>query len=154
MAKGELTRFWNKVSVGGGRECWVWVGGKDSSGYGSFRSKFGVVRASRFSFALAYGYWPEVARHTCDNPACVNPAHLIAGTHQDNVADRVQRGRSAAGSTNGRSVLTDFEVSTLRTDGATSTNELAATLGVNATTICDVRKQKSWKSGGYFRDGR
>jgi hypothetical protein len=69
------------------------------------------------------------------------------------VADRVQRGRSAAGSTNGRSVLTDFEVSTLRTDAATSTKELAASLGVNATTICDVRKEKSWKAGGYFHDG-
>lgn len=34
-----------------------------------------------------------VVRHTCDNPKCINPAHLLIGTVADNVADMDQRGR-------------------------------------------------------------
>lgn len=42
------------------------------------------------------GVIPEgfVVRHTCDNPKCLNPDHLIVGTVDDNVSDRVERLRT------------------------------------------------------------
>lgn len=46
----------------------------------------------------ATGEWPEVVRHTCDNPRCINPAHLVGGTQKDNVADMYSRGRNKHGS--------------------------------------------------------
>ena len=48
---------------------------------------------------MAHGYVPEVVRHACDNPPCCNPLHLLGGTHADNVADKVRRGRVPRGET-------------------------------------------------------
>lgn len=45
-------------------------------------------------FELVNGYYPEIVRHTCDTPLCINPDHLVEGSPLDNVSDRVQRGRS------------------------------------------------------------
>jgi hypothetical protein len=94
-------RFWPKVQVGGPDECWEWQAGK-SHGYGAFgiggRSG-GHTTAHRFSYELANGPVPEgmFVCHHCDNPPCVNPAHLYAGTSKDNVRDMVTRGRAKGG---------------------------------------------------------
>jgi hypothetical protein len=87
-------RFWLKVDTSG--ECWEWQAARDSSGYGRFRAPKGAVFAHRFSHELHNG--PIVGDgwvlHSCDNPPCVNPAHLREGTVADNVRDMLQRGRA------------------------------------------------------------
>jgi hypothetical protein len=66
---------------------------------------------SRFVYGLLKGNTKGlVVRHTCDNPLCINPDHLLIGTHNDNVQDKVNRGRQAKGTHNGRSKLTEPEV--------------------------------------------
>lgn len=69
-------------------------------------------------FFEATGEWPEVVRHKCDNPRCIQLSHLEAGSAADNMQDMHTRGRAGDcrnfGSTNGRAVLSDEDVRTIR----------------------------------------
>lgn len=81
--------------------CWVWTGYRDPAGYGVIkRVPLGRKRAHRLAYA-AFNGSPVglLVRHTCDNPSCVNPKHLLLGTNADNIRDRVLRGRSKGGRT-------------------------------------------------------
>lgn len=98
-------RFWSKIDVRGPDDCWEWRGARSAEDYGRFRMPVdapgheGKVRgAHRVAFWLHTGWWPEdaVVRHGCDNPPCVNPAHLTTGTHADNARDKLERGRQPA----------------------------------------------------------
>ena len=88
-------RFWDKV-VRRRSGCWEWIGTRNrKGGYG--RLKFGgkMAMAHRVAKELATGIAPGdlCVLHHCDNPPCVNPAHLYFGTRADNARDCVSRGR-------------------------------------------------------------
>jgi len=87
----------------------------------------------------------HMVRHTCDNPACINPSHLLAGTHQDNVDDKVRRGRQPRGESSGRAKLTESQVREIRKLANPSPTLLGRKYGVSDTTIIDIRKGKIWK---------
>jgi hypothetical protein len=76
--------------------CWIWLGAGDR--YGSLWAGGRIQRAHRVLFELAGGSIPEGRElmHTCDVGVCVNPSHLVVGTHLDNMADMVRKGRSRA----------------------------------------------------------
>lgn len=82
-----------KLAAQGG--CLEWHGMKSAQGYGLIKFEGRVQRAHRLAYELHVGPIPTgmVIRHTCDNPACINPAHLIPGTQLENVADMFERGR-------------------------------------------------------------
>lgn len=77
--------------------CTLWAGRVGTHGYGVTQHEGQQVLAHRLAFFEANGYWPEVCRHTCDTPLCIDPAHLVDGTQADNVQDMMQRGRHGRG---------------------------------------------------------
>lgn len=82
--------------------CWVWIGARSPAGYGRIRiaSRDGAVGrqiyAHRWSYEHHTGPIPVglLVMHACDNPPCVNPAHLSVGTHRDNAQDMLRKGRA------------------------------------------------------------
>jgi hypothetical protein len=86
--------FWANVVRSGPNECWLWIGTNAGRGYGRLRWKQNRI-ATHVALELA-GRPPrsgQMVCHTCDNPPCVNPAHLYAGSAGDNTRDMVTRGR-------------------------------------------------------------
>lgn len=133
-------------------KCWLWKGGKAAksrstgTNYGSYKGKL----AHRISYETYNGVLQkgDVVRHSCDNPICVNPNHLIKGTQKDNVADMAWRRRSTHGERNHHAVLTKSKVTAILAYSAQgrSGKELANAFGVSQQTICDITKRRSWKN--------
>lgn len=134
---------------GGPSACWEWLGWRDGCGYGKMTANGKRRGAHRIAFELEHGVSLDsetIIRHTCDNPACCNPAHLVAGTVADNVADRNARQRQAKGERNGRAKLTREDVIRIRADVSAGVpkNRLAKAFGVHPVTIDDLVRRKNW----------
>ena len=96
-----VTRFWSKIDVRAAGECWEWSGERlTGRGYGRFNIYPGGKRTSflahRYVLPLIGRNIPEghVVMHSCDNPPCVNPAHLSTGTQAENLRDMEAKGRA------------------------------------------------------------
>lgn len=96
---GRSERFWSKVDRSGGPDaCWKWIGNIDKGGYGKFsvgpKGADKWLRAHRFAYEMSNPPLGDLlACHRCDNPSCVNPAHIFAGTNLDNIRDCISKGR-------------------------------------------------------------
>ena len=96
-------------------DCKLWTKGKSHNGYGLTSRNNKTYRAHRLAYCDYHGIEHiaikgKVVRHTCDTPLCVNPDHLVLGTHKENMLDMTQRGRSAKGLNNGAGKLTPDQV--------------------------------------------
>lgn len=128
-------------------------GFKDSRGYGKVCRKVGgrvIQGAHQYAFYKANGFIPPVVRHVCDNPACVNPEHLVAGTQADNVRDRDERGRTALGSKSGAAKLTEPMVAAARALYIPGSREfgaraLARRFGVDHRSMGRALNGETWK---------
>lgn len=99
-------RFWRHVEIAGEDDCWAWTGGRQGKGYGQFWLSHGQpLGAHRYAWMIANGR-PippgNVVMHSCDNPPCVNPAHLRVGTVADNARDCAAKGRNPGNRTRAR----------------------------------------------------
>ena len=80
-------RFWEKVMKTD--TCWLWTAGRDSAGYGIFRTggRANVSKAHRVAYVLAKGPVPAGLDldHLCRVRRCVNPDHLEPVTRKENI---------------------------------------------------------------------
>ena len=142
-------RFWKGVVKT--ENCWVWKLGKDKDGYGIFKGMIGTTtfkRAHRYSYALHTGDLLIGAQvlHSCDNPRCVNPAHLSSGTAADNMRDKLQKGRQRApeGEKHRDAILTERQARRILKDPRTYA-EIAAEYNVAPSTIGSLKQRVSWR---------
>ncbi len=131
-------RFANKYRVNQDTGCWDWVGCKVRGGYGHIKRprSGGPMSAHRFAYEHFVGHIPDgmIVRHSCHNPGCVNPAHLLVGTHADNMRDMAERGsrigRNAGTTLDGRQIARLKRLLLRRTQ-----QEAADAIGIHRTTV-------------------
>ena len=152
----DVERFWAKVDKSAGDQgCWEWIASRDKKGYGAFGLNGKRVQSHRLSAAMA-GLDIEglCVCHKCDNPSCVNPDHLFAGTKADNNRDMVEKGRASRfkgsmnkGSAHGNSKLTEEDVVEIKERlraGETQTS-IAKDFGVSRITVSHINTGRYWK---------
>jgi len=147
-------RFWKRVIKRGAEDCWEWTGAKSTAGYGQLRMYGQAFYAHRLIWEWTYGSIPDGIEvcHACDNPECVNPAHLFLGSHADNIVDMHTKGRwrskrGIRGEANGNSKLTWPDVREIRqryVAGGETQRGLAIEYGVGKTTIARVLRNQTW----------
>lgn len=175
FAPETIARFWSRINKDGSipehvphlGKCWVWTAGVRGRGYGAFYADKDRrnIATHRLMWSLNQGAIPQglYVMHKCDNPPCVNPAHLFLGTPLDNVSDMIAKGRRCSfrgdlngsrrkpesrprGADNGKAVLSEGDVRSIRlrlSQGERGT-EIAKEYGVTKSCIYHVRKYK-WR---------
>lgn len=142
-------RLWSKVDVRGPDECWEWQGASQQKGHGVIRVGDRNVMTHRLAYELTNGPIPsgQMIRHTCDNPPCCNPAHLIPGTHLDNTADMVSRERQERGQRHHNARLSDVDVIEIRrlANAGIPHREIAKQFGIHRQYVSSLKRGKSWK---------
>lgn len=126
--------------------CWIWLGAITAHGRAQIMVGRKTAFASRESFAAYKGPIPKgkLACHTCDMDLCVNPDHLYAGTHADNSADAVRRGRTLVGERNHNAKLRFADIPNIRADERND-QEIADEYGVARTTINAIKRRMIWR---------
>lgn len=158
-----IGRFWNKVNRRGPNDCWEWTGTRDQVKGGAAGRQWGNygvfyvdkkrcrIKAHRIAYCLTHGdipTWVKV-RHTCDNPPCCNPAHLVAGTHKQNMDDMQRRGRKyiSRGQDHQNAKLTEDQVReiwALRPKPQPTSKQVAAKYGVTYHTVNSIWHRRAW----------
>lgn len=128
--------------------CWLWIGALDKDGYGTAKLRGRrVEKAHRLSYRIANCGIDQTKQvcHSCDNPQCVNPAHLFLGSALDNKADCVSKGRHVKGDElYWKAKLTPSQVIAIRGDQRSSTI-ISREYGVSAVSVQLIRRRATWK---------
>jgi hypothetical protein len=151
-----LRDIWRQIDIKGENECWIWTGGRaknrrsDEESYGKVRLGSKLQGVHRLIWISINGQIPQTicVRHTCDNPPCCNPRHLLSGTNFDNVRDRVERGRNGTVDISVHAKLTKQQVSEIRRrllDGEVGA-KIAREFDVSKTCINDIKLGKSYRN--------
>jgi len=160
-AEDPARRFWRHVRRDPSG-CWIWTGALATEDgeptYGIFNRGGGVlVGAHCFAWELAHAGIRQrgfVVRHTCDVPACVNPRHLVIGTHKENTADMDARGRRRSNPVRGeRHHASKLTIETVREARMLynlkalgwSIKTLAEKYGVSQTSMASAIYGRTWR---------
>lgn len=130
-------------------ECWPWTGATNKG--------YGVIAVAGSKSRIAHDVAWEVhhgrplpdgmlIRHSCDNPPCCNPAHLLLGTHGDNSQDKVERDRQAKGSGHGIAKLTEVDIPIIRSlyAGGATQRVIGERFGISQTAVSLIIRGRTW----------
>jgi len=148
-------QIWDYIDKNGPGGCWLWCRSFDTWGYGQVWVDQVKYSTHRFIWEMYNGPIPKgfCVCHSCDNPPCCNPDHLFLGTHDDNMRDMKEKGRSnggaPAGEGNGRAKITWEEVKTIRKmlNRGTPARVLSRKFGISIPQIYKIKNNNSWKTG-------
>lgn len=122
--------------------CWAWTGSRIQGGYGMILAENGNELAHRVSYRMYVGDIPEglFVCHKCDNRWCVNPDHLFAGTHAENMADMTAKGRQ------GKKLnrVTASEIRKAIRAGHESQRSIARKFGVSPQLVTLIKQGRVW----------
>lgn len=146
-------RLYGKFIVHPKTRCWVWTGSRMPTGYGRIGVGRQVQIASRVSWQVHFGHIPQGMNvlHECDNPSCICPEHLFFGTQQQNMQDKVSKGRQRSGESVPSAKLTERTVWEIRDffDTIIASDEtkafLAEEVGVTVRHINKILSRQVWK---------
>lgn len=174
--EAEANRFSKFVSKSSDNDCLIWIGSvKGDKGRPAFQMGKKSVYSSRYIYSKLIGDIPDgtMVCHTCDNPLCVNPAHLFLGSAMDNAKDMANKGRGwwqvsssdevrermisaksiqvesgkvARGSMFRKSNITEADIPIIRSRAANgeSQRKLAREYGVGQSNICQIVTRRIW----------
>lgn len=134
-----------------GNGCREWTGWRDDGGYGRIAVNRRMRPAHVVAWETANGRSVPpgmVIRHSCDNPPCVEPGHLILGSQAQNVADMFARGRcDRTGERNNSAKLTAESVQAIRAKHAVgqSVSSLSREYGISESQVKNIVTRKQWK---------
>lgn len=126
-------------------DCWHFTAHITKSGYGCFSDERAKpYPAHRYHFELIHGLLPRDTQvcHSCDNRACVNPSHLWAGTHTENMADRNAKGRQSRTRKNAK--ITEAQARQIKFVETGDYGAIADRYGVSRTTVSFIKSGKRW----------
>jgi hypothetical protein len=125
--------------------CWNWQGAISSSNYGSIYYGNKSYLTNRMSYMTFKGpiRSNEIVRHTCDNPQCVNPQHLILGNLSDNAIDMVKRNHQGNQKLNEECVKVIKWMLKYKPEKGLAI-KLARLHGVNVGNISRIKNNKRW----------
>lgn len=134
--------------------CWEWNGGRCEArgGYGQVRYDGAPRKVHRLSYKAFVGDLPDdvLVLHACDNPPCMNPAHLTAGTHAENMADMVAKGRGVNPVYRSQDAPTaklspsDVDMVRVLLSQGESLSEIGRRFGVTKQAIWRIKKGQTW----------
>jgi len=144
-----MIRFYDKVSPEPTSGCHLWMAATQVGGYGLFQYEGRLQCAHRVAVQLmGMTVDGKVVRHTCDNPSCVNPDHLVIGTQKENIQDALRRRRKQVGTQCGHSKLNEKQVRAIRAmrDEGNTWVSIAETLELKQHLVDDVLRGKTYNS--------
>ena len=147
-----IDRFMASVAPVTESGCWIWTGAVCRGGYGKMGAGMRTgktVKTHRVAWELFRGPIPDGDNvlHRCDVPSCVNPNHLWIGSHADNVADKILKGRSRngvlRGEMNPQSKLTHEQANAIRAD-TRNQDQIAADYGISRSNVSSIKRGITW----------
>lgn len=136
----------SEITISTETGCWLLSRGQSIGiGYKSVRANGFTWYAHQLAYFMEHKQLPFgiVIRHSCDTPNCINPAHLLGGTHADNVHDKVSKNRDQFGSKHYKAKLTEEDVRSIRKSTETYA-ELGRRYGISRGGIHNIKSGRSW----------